>query len=579
MMFRQIRNLFAIWLSLTTLSLASTPQENPRRTQLIQEIVSLNQLGCTVETHRETPTQSEYLVHILHPKALFRALSGSWGYVTPSAVAPDEVLEHFRGARVVVDIDWDRYLAHQPESLQVAWLGKDTQRRSPAVSRFLAAKGVSLLLTFDPSDHLERVHLKPINARFKEGNETTHVHAHGWALTLRRFNPANRYDTAFHLTGDALMIEHRDASSPTQRIDVKGLACDADARHSYDGKLQCVLPTLAFAEGEDRIALDRIYLSHEAKVIGKRVNSFVKIGADTLQMKQRSPGGQQAVRLDAPRFDAWVKDLNVTVLQKLEKLSLHPLPDPNVTEQQGLELVQRLVDGGSTSGYGVTIDRLAGNTVDPSNRMVYRARGVSSRVTAALGSTLAYHEQTSVRSMQMEMHTPGLLPLIVDINGTRYDLAIDHVYNLFSALTALPKRLEVETNSSKDERWYFEEVLGEVIHTGAQATITPIHIGGVTLTSGTKRETYSATELRLNARLKPNTIDVRRSTAPMMMLGSLDLTGHWEMKKRDFRLLLTHVSTQIRIMAMIFVRYEGDKAILDLRLDHGHLRINGKPIL
>ena len=146
-------------------------------------------------------------------------------------------------------------------------------------------------------------------------------------------------------------------------------------------------------------------------------------------------------------------------------------------------------------------------------------------------------------------------------------------------MIALPERLRTESNSSRDEQWYLEEIVGQVIHTGARAEIAPLGIGGVTLTSGKQKEVYSPTELRLKARLKPNTIDVRRSTAPMMMLGYLDLSGRWVLKKRDFQQLLTHLPTQIRIMAKIFVRYERDDAIFDLTLDHGHLRINGKQIL
>ena len=179
----------------------------------------------------------------------------------------------------------------------------------------------------------------------------------------------------------------------------------------------------------------------------------------------------------------------------------------------------------------------------------------------------------------MEIHNKGAASLKVNVDGVNYALAMDHLYNPFPALIALPERLRTETNSSKDERWYFEEVVGHVIHTGAQAAIAPLRIGGVTLISGKQKEAYAPTELRLKARLKPNTIDVRRSTAPMMMLGYLDLSGRWVLKKRDFQQLLTHVSTQIRIMATIFVRYEGDKAIFDLTFDHGHLRINGKQIL
>ncbi len=479
----------------------------------------------------------------------------------------------------MVDVDWHRYLAQRPESVQVVWFGRDGNRTSPSVLKFLEARGLSFFLTFGSNDRLRQVRLKPIDAHFRERNETTHLHVQDWMATLQRSNPDNRYDTALHLIGSTFQLEHQTGTGTKSQVDFVKFECDLDARHSYDGTLQCTLPTLTLSQGGDRIVIDKIRLKQQATVKGHKAASDVTLGANTLRLEHRSPKAQQSLRIDTPRFKAWAKDINVTLLQKLERLMLRPLPDRNATQQQGRKLMGQLASSGTNSGYALSVDRIAGRAEEPKTWTIYEAKALSTRVAVTLGKTLAYQDRSSAGAMHLEIHNKGAASLKVNADGVNYALAMDHLYNPFPALIALPERLRTETNSSKDERWYFEEVVGHVIHTGAQAAIAPLRIGGVTLMSGKQKETYAPTELRLKARFKPNMIDVRRSTAPMMMLGYLDLSGRWVLKKRDFQQLLTHVSTQIRIMAMIFVRYEGDKAIFDLTFDHGHLRINGKQIL
>ncbi len=576
---KYVRILFLIWLGLATLSLANVTKAGERRVQLIHEIASLNQLGLSVEKQSDTPASSRYLLHIIHPETILRSLTGGWAYAAPALFIPTEILEAARGARVAVDVDWHRYLTHRPESVQVAWFGRDANSTSPSVSKFLEDRGLSLLLTFGSDDRLKQARLKPIDAHFREGNATTHLHVQDWLLTLRRFTPDNRYDTALHLRGGTFRLEQQTGTGAKSQIGFAKFECDLDARHSYDGTLQCVLPTLSFVQGEDRIIVDQIRLMQQATVKGHKVASDVTLGADTLRLEHRSPQVEQMLRVDTPRFKVWAKDINATLLQKLETLMLRPRPDRNATQQQGRKLMGQLASSRTNSGYALSVDRIAGRAEDPKTRTMYEARALSTRVVVTLGKTLAYQDRSSAGAMHMEIHNKGAASLKVNVDGVNYALAMDHLYNPFPALIALPERLRTETNSSKDERWYFEEVVGHVIHTGAQAAIAPLRIGGVTLISGKQKEAYAPTELRLKARLKPNTIDVRRSTAPMMMLGYLDLSGRWVLKKRDFQQLLTHVSTQIRIMATIFVRYEGDKAIFDLAFDHGHLRINGKQIL
>ena len=561
------------------LSLTNATETEERRAQLIHEIVSLDQLGFSVEKKINTPKTSRYLLHITHPETILRSLTGGWAYAAPALSIPTEILEAARGARVAVDVDWHRYLAHQPESVQVAWLGRDANSTSSSVSKFLEDRGLSLLLTFGLDDRLKQARLKPIDAHFREGNATTHLHVQDWLLTLRRSNPDNRYDTALHLTGSTFRLEHQTGTGTKSQVDFAKFECDLDARHSYDGTLQCTFPSLTFSQGGDRIVIDKIRLKQQATAKGHKAASDVTLGADTLRLEHRSSKVQQSLRIDTPRFKAWAQDINVTLLQKLETLSLYPLPDRNATQQQGRKLMGQLASSGTNSGYALSVDWIAGRAEDPKTRTMYEARALSTRVVVTLGKTLAYQDRSSVGAMHMEIHNKGAASLTVNVDGVNYALAMDHLYNPFPALIALPERLRTETNSSKDERWYFEDIVGHVIHTGAQAAIAPLRIGGVTLISGKQKEAYAPTELRLKAHLKPNTIDVRRSTAPMMMLGYLDLSGRWVLKKRDFQQLLTHVSTQIRIMAMIFVRYEGDKAIFDLMFDHGHLRINGKQIL
>jgi hypothetical protein len=208
--------------------------------------------------------------------------------------------------------------------------------------------------------------------------------------------------------------------------------------------------------------------------------------------------------------------------------------------------------------------------------------GLSGRLDITLGETIAYNSKTLLGSFSLISRREGIETLRAEVSGIEHDFSLSDLYNFIPELTAVTQGkppFSVEGNVTRDEQWYLEEILAHVVHHGARAAIAPLKIASSHLDGGGVQASFAPTELTLQAKLDPNTIDVRRSAAPMMMLGVLHVEGKWVLAKKDFQVLLDALPVKIKMLVMVFVNYEDEQAIFNVKFDKGHLLINGKQVM
>jgi hypothetical protein len=209
-------------------------------------------------------------------------------------------------------------------------------------------------------------------------------------------------------------------------------------------------------------------------------------------------------------------------------------------------------------------------------------RELRGEVNASVSDTLAYRAHTTLESFHASMLSRGDKKIEVDGCGIVYGSGIKNLYNFLPKLDAMTqgsKLSEVDGNVTRDERWYMEEILAEVIHHGATARIAPFRIESLRMHGEGIDHDFTKTKLLVKATLAPNSIDVRRSSAPMRMPGYLKVKGRWEMRKHDYDYLLSVLPVKIRLLVTIFARRVKDKVIFELEFDRGHLRINGQQVM
>jgi hypothetical protein len=216
---------------------------------------------------------------------------------------------------------------------------------------------------------------------------------------------------------------------------------------------------------------------------------------------------------------------------------------------------------------------------EEANVTLHALRG---EVNASMGGTIAYRAHTSLEHFRASSQSVGGKKTYVDGSGIAYGSALKNLYNLIPELEAVTqgrKPFPVEGNVTRSEQWYLEEILAHVIHHGVTAMISPLRIESLRMQGDSIDHTFSQTQLHIKATLTPNTIDVRRSSAPMRMLGALQAKGRWVLSQRDYSFFLTTLPVKIRMMVKIFARHVKDTVVFDLEFDHGHLKVNGQQVL
>lgn len=207
---------------------------------------------------------------------------------------------------------------------------------------------------------------------------------------------------------------------------------------------------------------------------------------------------------------------------------------------------------------------------------------LSGKMDVTLGETIVYHTQTLLQTLHLRTQEKGGEDLTVEMKGLKQNVSVEDLYNFLPELTAMAqgkKPFTVDGNTTRDVRWYYEEILAHVIHHGATMMIDPLSIASMKVNGAGIQESFAPVQLTLRTRLDPNRIDVRRSSAPMLMLGFLHLDGKWMLAQKDFQTLLNALPTKVKMLLMVFVRYEKDQAVFDVTFDKGHLRINGKQVM
>jgi hypothetical protein len=208
--------------------------------------------------------------------------------------------------------------------------------------------------------------------------------------------------------------------------------------------------------------------------------------------------------------------------------------------------------------------------------------GVSSRLDVAMTQTIAYHTRTQLQSLRLKTKDKKNKYTQIELRGLDQNLSVEGVYNFVPKLKAMAQNKElcaVESNGTHDGQWYYEEMLGHVVHHGLGAKIDPLKIGSLHVDGAGVNASLAPSRLRVRAQLDPNTVDVRRSSAPMLMLRYLHLDGRWVLSKKDFQVLLRALPLNIKMLLMVFVHYEKDQAVFDIKFDKGHLQVNGMKVM
>ena len=239
-------------------------------------------------------------------------------------------------------------------------------------------------------------------------------------------------------------------------------------------------------------------------------------------------------------------------------------------------------NGTVTSVVNGNVDQMNLSYHDNDEEGEMKLSGLSGAFEVILGKTISYHTQTRLRSLISRTKDKRGETLQIELSGVEEKIAIEGLYNFVTELTRIarggqwPKR---DDNLTDNLQKLSDEIFARVVHHGLDVAIDPLRLESLSIVGAGIQENIAPVRLTLHARLDPNTIDVRHSAAPMLLLGFVHLNGQWTLSKKDFQTLLGTLPVKIKMLLMLFVRYEKDQAIFDLKFDKGHLQVNGRQVM
>ena len=539
--------------------------------------------GLDVNRTQDSDTQSLYLLTVKDAQKAAQSLLNVLNINTLDMEDRTTIANMIEDAQIGIEADWKKYAQNAPESLFVYYMGNGREERFG--KQLVEGKKIGAYLTYDASNHLKKARIKDLNDTFTEGNTTVHTLLKGAHIDFLHHATENNMTQVYDLFGGYFSLDTTDtATHQTLHVDYKDPNCHVVRDNFYLGNTTCTLPLMTLLNEQDSLkmafALNQTQLKYVTSEHTKKVRTDITLSIADIdgQIADRYDGNG-SLRFKTFKIDGYTDNVDTELVKAFYNLSNNLPKDQNASLAKSMELVSRLYENGLIFAYGASIDTVEGK----GKGMTFVLRDYSGNGNGSFDENITYTEKSQVAHVSLRD---------LDHNQTLFDLenftigyGVKGLYNFLPALMQLSAKVAEQTDKNATLSVDMEKQLTQMgerfVHHGFELFLAPVGFDALHINGNGKAADLGKLHLDISAKLLPNTMPVNMNNplAALMLLPYLQADGKLVLPKKDLDSLAKSLPPQMVMMLIMFAKYEGDNAILELKFENGHLLINGQPMM
>ena len=524
-------------------------------------------------------TTEGYRLKVKDGRAAARAMLKWIGIERMAADQEPDLAILLQDATAVLEVDWQKYASDAPESVYLYYAGNG--RESVKLQQILREKKIGAYLSFDAKDRLSKARLKDIDEKHASQRGEMTLQLKGALFEITKQPENDTQAPSYLIDGGQFFLQFDSNLSGRLSISYQNPHCVTDRESRYLGKWQSDLPQLHISnEGGTQeaftVTLHEAQVAHTLATEQKKLaaEGHFKIGKVTLA--GGAHGKSAKGEISNILLQGKASDINESVIAAIYALYDTAQAPTEQMVRKSMVLLGDLFSGGMQISYLFSADSALLDTQARGKKTHFVLEGLQEKGELRYADRIDYQDTIGLKTVQLTQEGRKLFGLY----GVESHMALKGLYNIIPEVMRFSAKI-TENNRSKgltpQDQQQLSALSSRMVNTGFEMALSPVRIDGVEIPEiGVK---YDAVELDLDARIKPNKVQMNNPLSSMMLLSYLAADGKLVLSRADLEKMAQQFPPQLLAMIMMYAKYEGDKAIFEMRFDNGHLMVNDKPVM
>ncbi len=514
-------------------------------------------------------SDSSYILTIKDPnKAIIQILS----YVDMTPVDQktkrelDRILD---GSKIGIDINWTRYANMDANSTFVYFLG--SKQTNKAFEKIFKSKKLGAYIGFGKDDTIKTVFFKDIDEKVNRDH-----------LLIKSLKAIAQDDSsnAFRVDAKKISVGFVQDSSVPVEVTFEKPSCDTDMQNRYLGKYSCIFPIVSLNMNDSnktlKAILDDTKIDYSAKSKNNKVSTTMNIKIKDSKLGIKNGYTDINTKLNSIKLALNSSDTNESIIKEMIRVSKEQ-KDLNKTNIKMAELSGKMFEH-MILDYDISLDSVNFVSKGRKNSNQIDIKAFRQKGDLSFDQTINSNDVTTLSSIKA---SDSLHPVpIFELKNLKSATGIRGLYN------ALPEFMKIAATSPSFNDPNKEEMTDEdinkltslaekVLNNGVSIYYKPLSVDE--LSAGGKK--YDKMTLNLDANLTKNSIKLDNPMAQLLLMRYVTAGGKLAIDKNLLEEISKNFSPMMMAMIMMYAKYDGDKAIFEVKFENGHLIINGKPLM
>ncbi len=567
-------------LALVNSGCSSKKDSTARKAAFAQKITVLQSNGLDVNRTVDTQDSTHYTVTVKDAGKATMALLYLTHQVTISPrdkAKIEKLLLNLKQAKI--EVDWKKYADNQPQSVYVWLVGSG--KESPAIQKFLKAKKLGMYLSYDADDLLKQVDIKDIDDTFAKADGQTHVKLQGVHLAIAKAATEDSPSSKMDFQGGTLSITSEESKNKKEVFSYQNFNCQIDQSNAYLGTWDCLVPVVSFttsgtgARNAGTLTVNNTKMHYVSSEESSKVKSDGIFQIDSIAFKSAAQAKEKTTfDLKNLKLDMSTNNFDAALIKSLYALARKPQADLNASIAATMKLVGKMFANGASLDYDFSLDSVdfaSGKTKQ------FSLKAFEEKGNITFEDTIKSHDISKVKNISVVAGTDHF-----QVKNIIWESGLEGLYNLvpdFMQFAAMTAQHDPSVSLTKEESDLMASIGTKIVQSGFKLNYGPISVDSVDIKNDSMQTSYDHMQVDINATLAKNTIDMKNPMGSMMLLGYLHADGKIVLNKADLEKMAKDFSPKMMAMAMMLAKFEGDKAVFDLKFEKGHFTVNGKPIM
>jgi len=554
-----------------------------RKINFLNKLNKLTKMGFDLKTIKDDKGSSSYTISVINSNLAISNILGAFSMNSMDLKTKSELSKIIDKSQIGIDVDWDKYIHDSKKSVFVYL--KQTNNADPIMQKLYMDKVLAAYLTFDSSDEMKEAIIKDIDTKVADAVQITHLVLKGARVDIAKSPNKISKQSEYTIYGGDMTYQIDTNGSRGVSISYTNPKCEIKMQDRYLGGQLCSFPNIQISNDRKPnnfiTILKDSTIDYNTSAKKNKLSTELKFNIGSVDFKTGDKLNSVATLLQGINIDLKSSNISENIIKEYYDLVSSPTIDNNITIAKSMKIISEFVDNNISYDYSVSLASLKGKSLSPYENIDFSMNRYKTIGQIKFGDNIDFKEKSTISNISVtDLNSSKSL---FGVTNLRFGYSLNDIYNIFPYLIKFGTKV-VQNPDKADELIAkngveFQKQIDKITTQGLRISFSPVGIDKMNIDELGKSIKYDKVDFDLNAKLNPNKVSLVSVMSGMMLLSYLEADGKLELSKADLNQMSQEFSPQVLAMIMMYAKYQGEKAIFELKFEKGHLSINGKLVM